>query len=239
MEHVPQMTVSFRCPPEMASILPRPIRAIEGLPNWLKAMPQRAFSEINQKEVMTIKKCPPVVDAMTYGFLMPLTSDVRIEKGEFFWDHDMPGGGITNFPKSPLAYHDNVQVAGTPFFDDDQFIVKFNNFWAIETPPGYSLLFTHPLNRADLPFTTITGMVDTDRYSENLINFPARWHDMNFNGVLPKGTPVAQCIPVKREVWAAEIRSLTSDEACRLHETATEIANDTGVYRHEFRAPKR
>ncbi|HZL31017.1 MAG TPA: hypothetical protein VFC54_08145, partial [Pseudolabrys sp.] len=116
---------------------------------------------------------------------------------------------------------------------------KFNNFWTIETPPGYSLLFTHPLNRTDLPFTTITGLVDTDKYSESLIAFPARWHDTNFNGVLPKGTPVAQCIPVKREKWVSRIEAMSAEEAVRLHETASTIANDFAVYRREFRAPKR
>jgi hypothetical protein len=129
--------------------------------------------------------------------------------------------------------------AGTPFFDEDRFIIKFNNFWTIETPAGYSLLFTHPFNRDDLPFTTIAGMVDTDSYTDNLINFPARWHDPNFSGVLPKGTPVAQCIPVKRELWTSQCEALSRDAAERLHETAVKIANEFGIYRREFRAPKR
>jgi hypothetical protein len=125
------------------------------MPDWFKAMPQKGYSEINQKDLLTMKKCPPVIDAMAYGFLLPLVSDLRVEKGEFFWDRDVPSGSITSLTHSPIDYHDNVQVAGTPFFDDDRFIIKFNNFWTIETPPGYSLLFTHPLNRSDLPFTTL------------------------------------------------------------------------------------
>jgi hypothetical protein len=119
---------------------------------------------------------------------MPLVSDLKVEDGEFSWDRDVPGGGVTNFTHSPIDYHDNVQVVGTPFFDDDRFIIKFNNVWTIETPAGYSLLFTHPFNRGDLPFTTIAGMVDADSYTDNLITFPARCHDSNFGGVLPKGT---------------------------------------------------
>ena len=39
-----------------------------GLPDWFKAMPQKGYSVINQKDLLTIKKCPPVVDAMAYGF---------------------------------------------------------------------------------------------------------------------------------------------------------------------------
>ena len=100
----------------------------------------------------------------------------RVENGAFSWDFANPGGAGAHFNRSPVSFHDNVQVAGTPLFDADQFVLKFNNFWTIETPPGYSMLITHPFNRPDLPFTTLTGLVDCDRYSETFINFPARWH---------------------------------------------------------------
>jgi hypothetical protein len=238
MDDMSQMTVTFRCPPELESILPKPIPAVQGFPDWFKALPPQAFSAVNQKELMTIKKCPPFIDAMGYGFLMPLIADLRVENGEFSWDRDVPAG-LTNFTHSPIDYHDGAQVAGTPFFDDDRFIIKFNNFWTIETPPGCSLLFTHPLNRTDLPFTSITGLVDTDTYVDNLINFPARWHDVNFSGVLPKGTPVVQCIPFKRAKWTSRTETLSPEAALRLNETATAIADEFGVYRREFRAPKR
>jgi hypothetical protein len=239
MDQLTEMTVTFRCPPELESILPRPIPAVQGLPDWFKQMPQKGYSAVNQKDLLTIKKCPPVIDAMGYGFLLPLASDLKVENGELSWDRDLPPGCNTNWPRSPIDYHDNVQVTDTPFFDDDRFIIKFNNFWTIETPPGYSLLITHPLNRGDLPFTTITGLVDTDTYVDNLINIPARWHDTAFSGVLPKGTPVAQCVPVKREKWAARFEALSGEAAARLNETAGSIANELGVYRREFRAAKR
>ena len=125
------MTVTFRCMPELAGILPRPIPAVQGLPGWFKSLPQKAFSATDYKEVMTIKKCPPFIDAMIYGFLIPLVADLKVENGEFSWDRDVPAGGVTNFPQSPIDFHDGAQVAGTPFFDDDRFIVKFNNFWTI------------------------------------------------------------------------------------------------------------
>ena len=109
--------------------LPRPISAVLGLPDWFKAMPQKVFSQTMQDDVFTIKKCPPVIDAMTCGFLMPLACDLRIENGEFSvgrrtaWDHNY---------RSPIDFHVDSQVAGTPFFDTDRFIIKFNNFWTVE-----------------------------------------------------------------------------------------------------------
>ena len=78
---------------------------------------------------------------------------------------------------------------GTPFYDPEVAIVKFNSFWTIELEPGYSLFATHPVNRADLPFRLLTGVVDCDRFTDVGILFPAVWTDANFEGVLPRGTP--------------------------------------------------
>jgi hypothetical protein len=57
--------------------------------------------------------------------------------------------------------------------------------------------------------------------------------------VLPKGTPVAQCIPVKRELWHAEFGTITGDAIARLQVTAAAVTSERGVYRRQFRAPKR
>lgn len=232
------MHLTFRCARELAAILPPPTPAVEGLPDWFKAMPQKAFNSLMQEETQTVKRCPPFIDAMTYGFLIPLASDIRIANGEFSWDMPIPPGPVT-FLRSPISLHDPSQVEGSPFFTDDQFIIKFTNFWTIEAPTGYSLLFTHPVNRVDLPFRTITGFVDSDYYKDNLVHFPAQWHDSDFSGVLPRGTPVAQCIPVKRDSWTHEITTFSDEQASRLREISDAIKREDGVYRRQFRAKKR
>src|SRR5574342_96590 len=100
------MSITFRCPPELDAILPRPVPAVLGLPEWFKSMPPKAFSPVLQEEELTVKKCPPFIDAMTYGFLMPLVADVKVEDGAFSWDREVPGGGFTNYPRSPIDFHD-------------------------------------------------------------------------------------------------------------------------------------
>src|SRR5580704_12585340 len=239
MDQPNQMTLVFRCPPGLETILLRPIPAVQGLPEWFKALPAKAFNPTMGKDVETVKKCPPFIDAMTYGFLIPLPIDLKVQDGEFTWDFELPAGFVSEYSHSPVDFHDPSQIAGTPFFDDDRFIVKFNNFWTIEAPPGYSLLFTHPVNRRDLPFTTLTGLVDCDTFNTTPLNFPAHWHDTEFNGVLPKGTPVAQCLPVKRESWTSRFELLSAEDTARIVETREAIAHDTDVYRRQFRAPKR
>jgi hypothetical protein len=239
MEQASQMKVTFRCAPQLEKILPRPIPAVLGLPDWFKTMPQKAFNPMTGHDDQTVKRCPPFIDAMTYGFLILLPVDLEVRDGEFTWSFDAPKGLFDEFSHSPIDFHDPSQIAGTPFFDEDRFIIKFTNFWTIQTPPGYSLLCTHPVNRADLPFTTLTGLVDCDAFHQSAVHFPARWHDVNFNGVLPKGTPVAQCLPVKRESWTAQIEVLSSDDTAKLIDIRDEMLRETGIYRRQFRAPKR
>jgi hypothetical protein len=239
MDQLNQMTLTFRCPPGLASVLPRPIPAVLGLPDWFKTLPQKTFNASTAQEDFTVKKCPPFIDAMTYGFLIPLATDLEVRDGEFSWNFEVPEGYVSEYSHSPIDFHDPNQAAGTPFFDEDRFILKFSNFWTIKAPPGYSLLFTHPVNRTDLPFTTLTGLVDCDAFHQSPIHFPARWHDPDFNGVLPKGTPVAQCLPVKRESWSAHFDVLSDEDTTLMLKTLSAIKRETGVYRRQFRTPKR
>jgi hypothetical protein len=226
------MNLTFRCPKELEGLAPPPTPAASGLPAWLRTMPQQASGVLGDDD--TVKRCPPFVDAMTCGFLIPLICNLMVDNGEFTWDCDLPSGG--DFPRSPIGFHDASQVTGTPLFDADRFLVKFHNLWTIEAPDGYALLFTHPVNRFDLPFTTLTGLVDCDRYRDAFIHFPAHWRDEAFSGVLPKGTPVAQCIPIKRDDWVARTAVLTDGETQRAHDLMIEIGREKGVYRRRFRA---
>jgi hypothetical protein len=59
---------------------------------------------------------------------------------------------------------------------------------------------------------------------------------MNFSGVLPKGTPVAQCLPVKRESWVMQTSPYTAEETQRVHELTKAISREPGLYRRQFRA---
>ena len=126
------MTLTFRCAPELVSVLPPPFPAVEGLPDWFKALPQKSYNAIAQEDSQTVKRCPPFIDAMTYGYLMPLPCDLKVENGEFSWDSDLPVNIGNTLMRSPISFHDPSQVIGTPYHHDDRFIIKFNNFWTIQ-----------------------------------------------------------------------------------------------------------
>jgi hypothetical protein len=50
----------------------------------------------------------------------------------------------------------------------------------------------------------LPGIVDTDKYTAP-VNFPFVINDINFEGIIPKGTPIAQVIPFKRDPWEIKI----------------------------------
>jgi len=60
------------------------------LPDWFKAMPSQAFNEVNYLVGDTVKRCPPFIDAMTYGFIIPLPCDVTVCNGALSWAWDVP-----------------------------------------------------------------------------------------------------------------------------------------------------
>jgi hypothetical protein len=64
-------------------------------------------------------------------------------------------------------------------------------------------MFTHPLNRYELPFQTYSGIVESDSFNQ-AVHFPFLVKKVKPNQtiVIKKGTPIVQFIPLKREVWS-------------------------------------
>ena len=230
------MKIIFRCDAALRDMLPRPTSALQGLPDWLREMPSAAFSELHGREVRTVKQCPPFVDAMRHGFVMRLPCDVAYADGKFFWDWNLPSLAGETQPRSPLSFHVPAQVSGTPLaVANGRALIKFNSFWTIELESGYSLFATHPVNREDLPFRTLTGIVDSDRFNAVGILFPAAWIDDRFAGVLPAGTPVAQCFPVSREAISLVFEELTPERIEAHDQVANALHATPGVYRKVYR----
>jgi hypothetical protein len=232
------MKIHFRCDPALVEILPRPIAAARGLPEWLRDMSPKGPSELHGREIRTVKQCPPFVDAMSYGFLILLPCDVDVDRGVFTWDWKIPSPLVEGHPRAPLSFHVPEQTKGTPLSDGSSSSLKFNSFWTIELEPGWSLYASHPANREDLPFRLLTGLVDSDRFVDAGINFPAVWMRPDFVGRLPKGMPVAQCFPVPRIRPELEFSTLDGDHANRYTEMVARVLADPGIYRKQYRSPR-
>ncbi|WP_407178924.1 hypothetical protein [Bradyrhizobium sp. STM 3562] len=230
------MRMIFRCDPNLADHLPRPVPARSALPDWLRDMPANAHSEIHGRGIRTVKQCPPFVDAMAYGVMILLPCDVAVERGAFSWDWKIPEPATEGHPRAPLSFHVAAQFAGAPFANGGRAALKFNSFWTIELEEGWSLFATHPVNRDDLPFRLVSGLVDADRFHDGGINFPAVWTRPDFSGVLPKGTPVAQCFAVPRDNLQLVFESLDEAHQKAYAQTVAEVLAKPGVYRKRFRA---
>jgi hypothetical protein len=106
--------------------------------------------------------------------------------------------------------------------------------WAVELPPGYSALYTQPLNRFELPFLTTSGIVDNDK-----VHLPGTmpfFMVKGVSGVLPAGTPYAQIIPFRREHWESEVDvslDLDAMTAKNKQNSAKYRRPDGGVYLKE------
>jgi hypothetical protein len=97
------------------------------------------------------------------------------------------------------------------------------------------MLFTHPLNRLDLPFRTLSGVVSSDQWTAGFVHFPAVWTDESFEGVLEAGTPVAQAFPVPRENLDLGFEAM--DQAALDDHLAVQdkLQDVEGVYRKDYR----
>jgi hypothetical protein len=179
---------------------PKP--AVKEVPEWYKNTPEYWGAEgkvvLNpESTVHTIKKCIPVFDAITAGYIIYTQVDVQVRQQD--------GVPYYNWSdQSAISWHPVEQASLHPAKNGLPY-PKWNNPYAITTPPGYSVLFTAPMHRESV-FTILDGIVDTDTYKAP-VNFPFVLNDVKWEGIIPAGTPMVQVIPFKRESWEHEIGS--------------------------------
>ena len=198
---VPDVEIEFLCTKQDWDVIPKPFPAGKFMPEWFKKLPPKVDKR-NILENNTIKRCPPFIDAMTTGWIIPLCADVQIQTNE-------DASNIqTNwkFYKNVVETHSTKQIEGHPHQRFPP--MKFLNYWKIKVPKGYSVLFVPPINRPNELFECIAGYVDCDLYHE-YINFPFFFKKPNYEGVLLAGTPLVQAIPIKRD-------SCIKDSTCRV-----------------------
>jgi len=185
----------------------------KNIPEWFKKLPNHIGSGLTNG---TVKRCPPFLDALTAGWIIPLCADVHIVSND-------KGNDVkfrSNFYKPMIAGHNHKQFYGEttdhPLFPSP--LLKFLNYWIVKPPKGYSLLFTEPFNNPDPRFSCFTGIVECDKYGD-YVHFPFIFKEKNFDGVLKAGTPLVQVIPIKRDMLDRfEVRQFTEreEENCKM-----------------------
>lgn len=178
-----------------------PEPATKNIPAWYRKMSSYVGSnklKITDAEPnLTIKKCIPIFDSMTAGYIIKTHVDVFV----YLTEDNL---SYYNWPKyEPVSFHPISQAPNYPLVNEKPY-PKWQHPWGIQTPPGYSTLFVPPMHNPNGIFNILPGIVDTDQYI-NPVNLPFILDDPNFEGIIPAGTPVAQVIPFKRDCFKMEI----------------------------------
>lgn len=186
----------------------RPSPIIKTLPDWYRKADRYAVDPATGKhwempqvggKIPTWKACPAVFDIMGTGYTYRTPCDIEFmedasgtihgrvldSRYQDFLVERMP---LNQFPH-PQGYHEK-HFAWWPD-------------WTVELPEGYSALYSHPFNRFELPFLTMSGIVDNDK-----VHLPGTMPFFILRGIsgyIPAGTPYAQIIPFRREHWESEV----------------------------------
>jgi hypothetical protein len=179
-----------------------PKSASKFLPEWYK----KTDSYMHGKKVITnnatngtIKRCIPVFDALTSGYIIPTYSDIFVTKNE-------NGKSIFFNSSGPkIEHHPVTQAPHHPFMNQQDY-PKILNPWSIKTPRGYSCLFLPPLHGGNPYFSILEGLVDTDKF-QMPVNFPFVLKDVNFEGIIPAGTPMVQIFLIKNDHWKIKFKN--------------------------------
>lgn len=223
-----------------SSSVPGPI--IKTIPDWYRKADRFAkkpdgsfWKGPDGGKIPTWKACPSIFDIMGTGYTLKTPCDIEfIEKDSTTLSVTISDSTYKQFctPRQkmpqfehPKGYHEHHFA----WFPD----------WGVETPEGYSVLYSQPFNRFELPFLTTSGIIDND--SVNLLGSMPFFIRKGFSGVIPAGTPFAQLIPFKREDWVSEV--IIEDEKIMNQKNMKNSMKyrkpDGGVYKNEVWKPRR
>jgi hypothetical protein len=190
-----------------AEVKQKPIPASQCLPEWFTSMSpfDGKKLEMDPLPTVTAKRCAPLLDSLTSGYIAHLWADLFVtqtENGAYIqWGTEERVADAW-----PWRQSSTYEVPG----GFDRTVFKYFHGWVIETPPQYSCLITHPFGYQDLPIRTITGVIDSDILKTSA-NSPFVVKS-GFEGVIEKGTPMFQIIPFKRDNWKATYDVMDEDE---------------------------
>lgn len=185
---------------------PKPNRSY--LPDWYKALPTSGKNlelEHGFKVNREVKDCMPFIDALTCGYVQESWVDVH-----FVFDKDKDGNPtyIWNLPiQTPMIKDARNPPSNTPVpagFHPFEFLTEM--IWLPRTPKGWSTLISPVMNRYDLPWQGMYGIVDSDEFFHWHGNIPIFVKDTGKKEVLiPAGTPMYQMTPFYRANWKSFI----------------------------------
>lgn len=198
------------------SEIPQPAKKF--VPDWYRDSRILGKENIRDPRIKNFKNCLPFADSFITGYILSTPCDIIIEKVE--------NKDPNIIMSSPIELFNSRKKESTGLMQipEDCYNVNYiyNHPMHISLPKGYSALITHPLNRYDLPWVALSGIVDMDKEPMRPGQYPI-FIKKNAEGLIPKGTPILQIIPFKRESWESEKNQKLIDSFTSSTYSATSI----------------
>jgi len=230
-----------------------PVVASKVIPDWISKLPSTLTAEKVEEEKKvskcpfakfwkynkenngneTIRSCPAVNDLITSGYIIRNNIDLEIK---YLGEKSFVGESKL---RTCAGGHSKEQ-----FYTYDNWpydCVKFEVPWHIKTPPGYSCIFADPFYNEHENFCISSGIIDTDKFFYNglVIIQPKKLESF----VIPKGTPLYQIIPFKREDWTSEIKLIDLEEINEIMNNVSKLSTSFekrfGAYKKLFWSSKK
>lgn len=195
--------IKFICEDYDSFQLYPPVPATKMVPLWYKDLSifiKNAPGKENQENVPSVKKCMPVLDYITSGYILRNSYQIRVSP----YDDNQ---GIRHFKldcnrKDYVGAHPwhqaPIEIDGskTHYF-------KINQQWVVRTPPGYSSLIYQPYYNFRKEFSFLPAVVDTDVHPAciGLVGIIKSQEEFFIN----PGDPLVVVFPFKREEWISTI----------------------------------
>ena len=183
--------------------LEKPKPATEYIPQWYKDAKSYTHPDgikaptPDNSPMSTIKRCMPLWDMMTAGYIMETPYDIYIQQTPEGVSFQWAGNDA-------IAFQTMDQFQNHPYSRDINYAVRIVIPWSIKTPKGWSIMVMEPQHHEPSPIACASGIVDTDDFSIPF-NMFLKLRDPKFEGIIPAGTPFLQIIPFKRESWTSSL----------------------------------
>lgn len=214
-----RMNIDFYPVNEAAKLFPpKPIKF--ELPSWYKNLSTfvgkydskenylnvNLGGDVKSLTPFTVKKCIPVLDYLTSGYIFYTSSDIFIRQNTdehgvkgFNWQTPDVDSGLIDIHSSHPHSQCPVSIGGTRYH-----YIKFGLSWRIKTPPGYSCLVYQPNYNFEEKFRLFPAIIDTDSF-DSTFNIPGYvLHPEPF--LLKAGSPLVTIFPFKRDEWKMNIK---------------------------------
>lgn len=188
-----------------------PISSNKTIPSWYLSQDRYIKNNNNQyaldesgAKIPNWKACPAIYDILSSGYMLRTPCDItfyvknnnlEIKIHKRYADFIQKRSEMHGFPAPEGYLKDHFA-----WWPD----------WGIRVPDGYSVLYSQPFNRFDLPFLNTTGIVDQDKvHVPGTIPFFIR---KDWEGTIYKNTPYLQLFPFKRDDWESELLELSEND---------------------------